>query len=102
MLYTEKDMVNSHVDQDLQETVDMLRRSEERAVERGMARMEVLHKRYIQAKQAGNTALAKKLRREFCQETFMNVCIAASPMELLSPDPQLEAMMGEITQELGW
>jgi hypothetical protein len=42
MLYTERDMINSHVDQDLQETVDMLRRSEEHAVEQGMARMEVL------------------------------------------------------------
>jgi hypothetical protein len=95
-------MVKSHIDPDIQETADMLRRSEEHAVEQGMARMEVLHKRYKQAQQEGNTTLAKKLRREYCQEAFLNVCIAASPMELLFPDPQLEKMMGEITQELGW
>jgi len=59
----------------------MLRRSEEHAVEQGMARMEVLHKRYKQAQQEGNTTLAKKLRRDYCQEAFINVCIAASPMD---------------------
>jgi hypothetical protein len=67
-----------------------------------MARMKVLHKRYLQAKQAGDTALAKKLRRDYCQEAFVNVCIAASPLELLFPDPQFEAMMDSLTQELGW
>ena len=64
--------------------------------------MEALHKRYKQAVQTGDTALAKKLRRDYCQEAFMNVCIAASPMELLFPDPKLAAMMDKITQELGW
>ena len=95
-------MVKSHVDQDLQETADLLRKSEEHAVEQGMVWMEVLHKRYKQAQQAGNTTLAKKLRRDYCREAFVNVCIAASPMELLFPDPQAEKMMDEITQELGW
>jgi hypothetical protein len=95
-------MGKDHVDQELQETVDMLRRSEEHAVEKGMKRMEVLHKRYKQAVQAGNTTLAKKLRRDYFQELFINVSIAASPRELLSPDPQLAAMMDNITQELGW
>jgi len=95
-------MGKGHVDQEIQETVDLLRKSEERAVEQGIARMNALHKRYLQAKQAGDTALAKKLRRDYCQEAFLNVCIAASPMELLFPDPELQAMMDSITQELGW
>ena len=64
--------------------------------------MKELRKRYTQAQQAGNTTLAKKLRREYCQEALLNVCTAASPMELLFPDPQLEKMTHEIMQELGW
>ena len=64
--------------------------------------MEALHKRYKQAEQKGDTALAKKLRREYYQELFINVSLAASPMELLFPDPKAAAMMEKISQELGW
>ena len=95
-------MVKSHIDQDIQETVDLLRKSEEHSVQQGLERMNALHTRYQKAQQEGNSALAKKLRRDYCQETFINVCIAASPLELLFPDPQVEAMMDNIMQELGW
>jgi hypothetical protein len=88
--------------QDLQETVDILRSSEERVLQEGIAKMKALHKRYKQAEQAGNTVLAKKLRRGYYQELFMNVITASSPMELLFPDPEAAAMMEKITQELGW
>jgi hypothetical protein len=92
----------SQVDHDLQETADMLRSSEERVLQEGIAKMKALHQRYKQAQQSGNTALAKKLRRDYYQELFMNVITAASPMELLFPDPKAAAMMDDITQELGW
>ena len=95
-------MVKSQVDQDMQETFDLIRESEERVLQEGIAKMKALHKRYKQAEQTGNTALAKKLRRDYYQELFMNVIIAASPMELLFPDPKAAAMMDDIMQELGW
>jgi hypothetical protein len=95
-------MVKGQADKDLQETFDLIRESEERVLQEGIAKMKVLHKRYKQAEQEGDTALAKKLRREYYQELFMNVITAASPMELLFPDPKAEAMMDKITQELGW
>ena len=76
-------MAKSQVDQDLQETFDMIRSSEERVLQEGIANMKELHKRYKQAKQQGDTVLAKKLRREYYQELFMNVITAASPMDLL-------------------
>lgn len=64
--------------------------------------MKALHKRYKQAEQQGDTVLAKKLRREYYQELFLNGITAASPMELLFPDPKAAAMMDDIMQELGW
>jgi hypothetical protein len=95
-------MAKSQVDQDLQETFDMIRSSEERVLQEGIANMKELHKRYKQAKQQGDTVLAKKLRREYYQELFMNVITAASPMDLLFPDAKAAAMMDDIMQELGW
>src|SRR5918911_724856 len=102
MLYTQSAMVNNQAVDDMQGTADLLRRSEERVLQKGIAKMNALHKRYKQAEQEGNTALAKKLRRDYYQELFINVSLAASPMELLFPDPKLAAMMDKITQELGW
>ena len=64
--------------------------------------MKALHTRYKQAEQQGDRVLSKKLRRDYYQELFMNVIMAASPMELLFPDPKKEAMMDDIMQELGW
>ena len=102
MLYTRSDMVKSHIDQDMQETVDLIRKSEERVLQEGIAKMEALHKRYKQAEQTGDTALAKKLRREYYQELYINVCLAASYRDLLFPDPEFQAMMDKISQETGW
>jgi hypothetical protein len=83
MLYILTTMAKSQaVDDDIQETFDLIRESEERVLQKGIAKMKSLHKRYKQAKQAGDTALSKKLRREYYQELFMNVITTASPMEL--------------------
>ena len=102
-IYTLSAMVKSQaVDDDIQETFDLIRESEERVLQEGIAKMNALHKRYKQAEQQGNTALSKKLRHDYYQELFMNVITAASPMELLFPDPKTAAMMDDITQELGW
>jgi tryptophan 2,3-dioxygenase len=101
MLYTQSDMLKSHIDQDMQETADLLRRSEERVLQKGIVNIEALRKRYKQAEQIGDTALAKKLRREYYQELFINVSLATSYRDLLFPDPQLQAMMDKISQETG-
>jgi hypothetical protein len=96
-------MVKSQaVDDDIQETFDLIRESEERVLQEGIAKMRAVYKQYKQAVQSGNTALAKKLRREYYQELFLNVITAASPMELLFPDPMGAAMMDDIMHELGW
>jgi len=94
--------VSGGEDDDIQETFDLLRESEERVLQEGIAKMKALHKRYKQAEQQGDTVLAKKLRREYYQELFLNGITAASPMELLFPDPKAAAMMDDIMQELGW
>ena len=89
-------------DHDIQETADLLRRVEDHRVQEGLAQIKVLRKRYEQAKQRGDTAQAKKLRREFYQELFINITLAAGYRDLLFPDPKVEALMDKITQELGW
>src|SRR5919202_4252464 len=97
------DMANTtspQSDHDLQETAELMRRSEERVLQEGIEHMNAVYKRYTHAEQAGKTALAKQLRREYYQELFMNVLTAASPMELLFPEPQLQAMMDTISHEL--
>ena len=89
-------------DHDIQETADLLRRVEDHRVQEGLVQIKALRKRYEQAKQRGDTAQAKKLRREFYQELFINITLAAGYHDLLFPDPQVEALMDKITQELGW
>ena len=96
-------MVKSHddTDKDIQETFDLLRKSEERCIEEGFAKMKVLWERYKQAEQTGDTALAKKLRREYFQEFYINIAIGSSYRDLLFPDPEFQAMMEKISQEAG-
>ena len=94
-------MTKSQVDKDLQETFDLLRQSEERCVEEGFAKMKVLRERYKQAEQKGDAALAKKLRREYYQEFYINIAIGASYRDLLFPDPQFQTMMEKISREAG-
>jgi hypothetical protein len=86
----------------MQETADLLRRAEEQRVQKGLAQVKTLRTRYEHAAQRGETVLAKKLRREYYQELFITLTLTASPMELLFPDTKLEALMDNITQELGW
>jgi hypothetical protein len=62
--------------------------------------MKVIRKQYKQAVQKGQTAQAKRLRREYFQEAYINLAIAASPIEILFPNPKLEAVMEKISQEL--
>ena len=94
-------MVKSQVDKDIQETFDLLRQSEERCIEEGVAKMNVLWERYKQAEQKGDTALAKKLKREYYQELYINIAIGASYRDLLFPDPKLQTMMEKISREAG-
>ena len=94
-------MVNSHVDQDLQETFYLLRQSDERCIEQGFAKMKVLHTQYKQAEQTGDTALSKKLRREYYQEFYINIISACSYRDLLFPDPKLQTMLDKVSQEAG-
>ena len=85
---------------DIQDTFDALQRAEEKTLKKSLLKMEDLKKRYKQAVQTGQTAQAKRLRRKYFQEAFVNLSITASPLELLSPDPPLQAMMEKISQEL--
>ena len=94
-------MVKSQYDPDMQETFDLLRQSEERCIEQGFAKMKVLHTRYKQAEQTGDTLLAKKLRREYYQEFYITIISACSYRDLLFPDPKLQTMLDKISQEAG-
>ena len=94
-------MVKSQVDKDIQETFDLLRQSEERCIEEGVAQMNVLWERYKQAEQKGDTALAKKLRREYYQELYINLILACSYRDVLFPDPEIQTMMEKISREAG-
>ena len=94
-------MVKSQGDQDFQETIDLIRKAEERVLQEGLVQVKALHKRYKQAEQQGNTALAKKLRREYSQELYINIISACSYRDLLFPEPKLQAMLDKISQEVG-
>jgi hypothetical protein len=83
-------MVKSQaVDDDIQETFDLIRESEERVLQEGIAKMNALHKRYKQAEQQGNTALSKKLRRDYYQELFMGLDHRVGHPRPFWPSPQL-------------
>jgi hypothetical protein len=86
-------------DQDIDVT-EVLRESEKRVLNQGLAQMKALQKQYKQALQKGDHTSAKQLRREYFQEAFINLSFAASPMELLFPDPRLQFLMEKISQEL--
>jgi hypothetical protein len=85
---------------DIQDTFDALQRAEEKTLKKSLLKMEDLRKQYNQAVQEGQTRQAKQLRRKYFQETFVNLAISASPIDLLSPDPKLQAIMDKISQEL--
>ena len=87
-------------DMGMQETADLLRKPEENTARDGLARMKGLRKRYKQAVQKCELGKAKKLRREYFQQMYINLVTMASPMDLLFPDPKLEKMMDKISQEL--
>ncbi len=85
---------------DIQDTVDLLKKAEEESLRESLIQMKGLWKRYKQAAQKGEVVLAKKLRREYFEEAFINLALMASPLELLFPDPQLKRMMEKISHEL--
>jgi hypothetical protein len=86
--------------EDIQDTVDALQRAEEKTLKKSLFKMKGLRKQYKHAVQKGQTAQAKRLRQRYFQEAFINLAIMASPKELLSPDPKLQALMEKISQEL--
>jgi hypothetical protein len=85
---------------DIQDTVDALQRAEEKTLKKSLLKMESLRRQYKQAVQKGQTVQAKQLRRKYFEQAFVNLAIMASPLDLLNPNPKLQAMMEKISHEL--
>ena len=79
---------------------DVLEKSEERVRERELKRLRVLNKHYKQAKQKGELAKARVLRREYLKGMYLEIVLSASYFDLLFPDQKLEAILNKISQEL--